>query len=196
MLLSTLNWKRSWLLAPRRRAGRDAQKARAPRYKQREQPLTASRCGLADPDFAICADEMRFLPLPLAKSSPSKPLLWLGVPLASLVWLLYRPPLATASGSVVWLLLGAPIVEEVIFRLGLQQELLTRLRSAPTANVLTALAFAMAHGLSQGTWLSLLTVMPALAIGLIFQRSRRLTPCIALHALFNTVWLMFNHLGS
>lgn len=132
---------------------------------------------------------MRSLSLPLAKSNPGKPVLWLCVPLGALVWLLRQRPVVMPSGSVFWLLTGAPVVEEVIFRLGLHQELLTRLRSAPAANALTALAFAMAHGLTQGTWQSLLTLLPALVIGSIYQRSRHLAPCIALHAAFNTIWL-------
>jgi membrane protease YdiL (CAAX protease family) len=139
---------------------------------------------------------MRFLPLPLIDFAPRERLLWTCGGLGALVWLLGRPPIVMPSWSVVWLLLGAPVVEEVIFRLGLHQELLTRLRSAPTANVLTALAFAMAHGLTQGTWQSLLTGLPALAIGFIYQRSRRLAPCIAVHASFNAIWLLGPSLTS
>lgn len=106
------------------------------------------------------------------------------------MWLLCQPSVATPSWPVVWLLAGAPLVEEVIFRLGLHQEFLTNLQSASAANALTALVFAMAHGLTQGTWRSLLTLLPALVIGSVYQRSRRVAPCIALHAIFNALWLV------
>lgn len=118
------------------------------------------------------------------------PLPWLCAALGVLVWRFGQPPVVAPSGSVIWLLAGAPVVEEVIFRLGLQQELMTHLRSAAAANASTALAFAAAHGLSQGTLQSLLTLLPALAIGRVYQHSRRLTPCIALHAAFNAIWLI------
>lgn len=117
------------------------------------------------------------------------PLLWLGAALSALVWQLGHPPVVVPSGSVIWLLAGAPVVEEVIFRLGLQQELLMRSCTAPVANALTALAFALAHGLSQGSWQSLLTLLPGLAMGSLYQRSRRLAPCISLPIAFNTFWL-------
>lgn len=116
-------------------------------------------------------------------------LLWSGVCLGALVWLVARQPLVMPPWPAVWLLAGAPVVEEVIFRLGLQQELLARLKSPTLANVLTALVFALAHGLSQGTWQSLLKLLPALAIGSVFQQSRRVAPCIALHSAFNAIWL-------
>lgn len=132
---------------------------------------------------------MRFLTLPPADSDTSARLLCSGAFVAALVWLIARKPLAVPSWPALWLLAGAPVVEEVIFRLGLQQELLTRLKSAPMANAATALVFALAHGLSQGTEQSLLTLLPALALGSVFQRSRRVAPCIALHAAFNAIWL-------
>ena len=132
---------------------------------------------------------MRFFTPPIADSDHSASLLWSSVCLGALVWLIARQPLVMPSWSAVWLLAGAPVVEEVIFRLGLQQELLTRLRSPAEANAVTALIFAMAHGLSQDTVQSLLTLLPALAIGSVYQRARRVAPCIALHAAFNAIWL-------
>ena len=133
---------------------------------------------------------MHLIHLPTAYPGPSERLVLGGVCLGVLVWLLARQPLAMPSWSVLWLLAGAPVVEEVIFRLGLQQELLARLRSPAVANAATALAFALAHGLSQGTGQSLLTLLPALVIGVLYQRSRRVAPCIALHCAFNAIWLV------
>jgi membrane protease YdiL (CAAX protease family) len=88
---------------------------------------------------------------------------------------------------LAWLILGAPLVEEVIFRLGLQESLLRRLpaRHAWAANLLTALAFAGAHLLVRPGWLAAATLLPALAIGWTYGRQRRLAPCVLWHALFN-----------
>ena len=147
--------------------------------------------GLPTLDLLLFVTKTMRLPhLSPAKSDPSARLLWSGVCLGALVWLLARQPLVMPSWSVLWLLAGAPVVEEVIFRLGLQQEFLSRVRSPAVANVATAVVFALAHGLSQGTGLSLLTLLPALAVGLIYQRSRRVAPCVALHAAFNAIWLV------
>jgi membrane protease YdiL (CAAX protease family) len=132
---------------------------------------------------------MRFRTLPLTDSSARASVLWSGAFLGMLVGLIGVQPLFMPSWPAVWLLAGAPVVEEVIFRLGVQHELLARWRSPAVANVLTALVFALAHGWSQGTWQSLLTLLPALFIGSVYQRSRRVLPCIALHAAFNAIWL-------
>jgi membrane protease YdiL (CAAX protease family) len=124
-----------------------------------------------------------------------------------------RPP--ASSGAVVWwllaggllvislapsprwtaLLLFAPVVEEVIFRAGLHETLLRQLArrhagGALVANVLTALAFAAAHLALRPGLLGGLTVLPSLLIGRVYEQQRRLTPCIALHALFNAAWLL------
>ena len=98
--------------------------------------------------------------------------------------------LAVAAGlpwGLVWLLAGAPLIEEVIFRLGLQETLLRRLPGGRgwVANVVTAVVFAGAHALQRPGWLAASTLLPALALGLIYGRSRRLAPCVLWHALFN-----------
>ena len=98
---------------------------------------------------------------------------------------------AAAAGALpwplVWLLVGAPLVEEVIFRLGVQETLLRRLPAsrAGWATLLTAAAFAGAHLLVRPGWMAAATVLPALAIGLLYGRTRRLAPCVLWHALFN-----------
>jgi membrane protease YdiL (CAAX protease family) len=103
---------------------------------------------------------------------------------------------AMAPTHALWMVLVAPVLEEIVFRAGLQEELLrnVRLRAAMgalSANVLTALAFAAAHVALQPGLLAGLTVVPALFIGALYQRQRRLAPCIALHALFNVIWLVW-----
>jgi len=99
-------------------------------------------------------------------------------------------PLSHASLS---LLVLAPTLEEIVFRGGIQEWLLSRLGEARAvlANLLTAAVFAVAHVVVRPTLASLLTVLPALAIGLIYQRGRRLAPCIAAHIVFNGIWLLW-----
>lgn len=92
------------------------------------------------------------------------------------------------------LIVLAPFFEEIVFRGGLQESLLRRLSSSRgagpwVANVVTAAAFAAAHVLTHLSLVAVLTVLPALAVGWLYQRTRRLAPCIALHAFFNAAWL-------
>jgi membrane protease YdiL (CAAX protease family) len=105
---------------------------------------------------------------------------------------------ATGKAQVLWLLLlAAPVLEEVVFRAGLQEALLRRFGDRGNAvalliNCVTALAFAAAHLLRQSPMLAALTVLPALLIGALYQRQRRLWPCIGTHSLFNGLWLLWN----
>ena len=105
---------------------------------------------------------------------------------------------AVACVAVIWLpsaacelLLAAPVLEEIVFRTGLQTHLL-RCASLLSANVLTALAFAAAHVIVRPSVLSAFTFFPALMVGVLFQRQRRVLPCIALHAAFNAAWLVLD----
>ena len=91
----------------------------------------------------------------------------------------------------VWLnlLVLAPVLEEVVFRAGLQQALHERGWPAPMAIGLSALVFAGAHLLLRGAdWLMAATVLPAWIVGWVYARWRRLWPCITLHAVFNLAW--------
>jgi len=136
--------------------------------------------------------------LPLAQSS--------GLPggairaAAAPTWMLVAalPALAAAAHlpAPLWTyLLFAPIVEEVVFRAGLQESLLSRLEGARatcplTANVLTSIAFAAAHVLLRPGWLACMTVLPSLLLGRVYQQQRRVELCVGLHALFNLIWLL------
>jgi len=101
--------------------------------------------------------------------------------------------LAFLHVSTVWLLalllVGAPLLEEAVFRGGLQEQLLLARVSPAAANALTAAAFALAHGLTRSWWLAAAVVLPAWAVGSLYQRERRLAPCIAAHAALNLVWI-------
>ncbi len=115
--------------------------------------------------------------------------LWFSVSIAlvALVALIVTP------APLVALLVLAPLLEETVFRGGIQHALLTRCGSAPGArfaiNLFTASVFAAAHLFEHpGVW-GALTFLPALLIGAVYQGRRRLVPCVALHALFNAIWL-------
>ena len=100
-------------------------------------------------------------------------------------------PLAAASRS----LLLAPLLEEAVFRLGVQDVLVARLRPGHRAWApwLTAALFAIAHAAlapdSSDALRAAATFVPALLIGVLYRRTGTLAPCIALHAAFNLVWL-------
>jgi membrane protease YdiL (CAAX protease family) len=90
----------------------------------------------------------------------------------------------------IWMFLVlAPLAEEAVFRAGVQEALL-RHRTAPwTANVMTALMFGLAHAALRGDWGGLAVAAPALLIGAMYGRWRRLRLCVGLHAAMNALWL-------
>jgi hypothetical protein len=112
--------------------------------------------------------------------------------LLAVIGTLALPPLA----PWLWPLLGAPFVEEIVFRCGLQSWLIERLgadrcpRRAALANAATALAFAAAHLAVRPGVLAAATLLPALLLGAVYQRTRRVRHCVALHAAFNALWLV------
>ena len=95
------------------------------------------------------------------------------------------------------LLLLAPLLEEAVFRAGLQEGLLRRWAEAPAlwANLATAAAFGLAHVLVRGDANAAWVALPALLIGLVYQRRHRLRESVALHAVMNAAWLGWAQLG-
>ena len=124
-----------------------------------------------------------------ANSAPALPMLLVA---------LCATGIAAAAAGVhlqrIWtLLLLAPLLEEAVFRAGLQEALLGRLRWQPLlANGVTALAFGCAHVVLREDAAAFAVVLPALLIGLHYQRSGRLRGCVALHAAMNAVWLVWD----
>lgn len=108
--------------------------------------------------------------------------------------------LAAEPGAwLAWALLGAPLLEEAVFRLGLQAQLERWLASAthpalrhhavPCAAVATAVAFASVHAPQHG-WGCLAWLVPGLALGAVWANSRRWEWCVLIHAWFNLcLWL-------
>lgn len=99
-----------------------------------------------------------------------------------------------APGAMVAGLLLAPVLEEIVFRGGLQEGLLRVFPSARcgTANLLTSLAFALVHVLCWQTWRALAVFFPSLVIGALYTRCRRLGPVIGLHLFYNALWLFLS----
>lgn len=120
-------------------------------------------------------------------------------PLASLTSYGALPPLlvlmAGAGGGdgTLWrlclLLLLAPVLEEVIFRAGVQEALLRSGRSAWFAIVTTAMLFGAVHVTLRADAAAFVVAMPALAIGVVYARTRRVLPCVLLHAAMNAAWV-------
>lgn len=93
----------------------------------------------------------------------------------------------------MWLLLVlSPLVEECVFRAGMQEYLLTRLNSAFWAIVLTALAFGLLHAAVRADVSALVAIAPALLVGAVYARWRRLRWCVGLHAAMNGLWLCWS----
>lgn len=83
----------------------------------------------------------------------------------------------------------APLLEEIVFRAGLHEIMLRNFRTRAAANVLTALCFALAHIAVRSDPSSALVALPALAIGWLYERTRRVRDCVTLHAAMNLLWL-------
>ena len=114
------------------------------------------------------------------------------LPLAAAAVLLAAFILALAGHGLqrlAVLLLIAPSLEEAIFRAGLQEALLRRWRHRLLCNVVTAVAFGVAHAALRGEPAAIAAALPALLIGALYQHSGRLRHCIVLHAAMNAAWL-------
>jgi membrane protease YdiL (CAAX protease family) len=117
---------------------------------------------------------------------------WAAVALLGLVATVWGGP---ALG--LWqLLMLAPLVEEAIFRAGLQEAMLRHGRSPALSNGVTACAFALAHVVVRADAAAALVMLPALLIGIVYGARRRLRECVALHAAMNALWLLWTLAGS
>ncbi len=83
----------------------------------------------------------------------------------------------------------APVLEELLFRAGLQESLLRRGLRPLAANLGATLAFALLHGMSRSWPLALAVVLPSLLLGRLYQSNRRLLPVVGLHAVMNLLWV-------
>ncbi len=110
---------------------------------------------------------------------------------------LAHPTLQALSGNLgdpwAWVLiagvvLGAPIVEEILYRGFLQSAMLRAFKSPWVAITLTSLVFTLAHAPGGVPWYALVTLfILSIALGLAFERTRHLGVPIVMHIAFNAL---------
>jgi uncharacterized protein len=88
------------------------------------------------------------------------------------------------------LLLWGPIVEEIVFRAGLQRRLMGYFHNNWMANGITSVAFALMHYVLIGNLISLAVFVPSLALGWVYQKTNSLSYAISLHMIFNLIHLL------
>ena len=114
------------------------------------------------------------------------------------LWLVGQP----LAGPPAWLLLAQlvflmPVLEEIVFRGGIQAALQTKrpfqsqLCGISVANVLTSVVFASMHLISQPPLWAVLVFFPSLVFGWAKDRYNSIVPSVILHAFYNAgfVWL-------
>ena len=119
------------------------------------------------------------LPAPRRAAAALRWSLWLG--LIAVAWFL--------SPRITALLMVAPLLEELLFRGGIQEALLRSGVKPLVANLVATLAFAMLHGVTRSWPLAVAVVVPSIVLGLVYQRGRRVTPVVALHSAMNLLWV-------
>ncbi len=103
--------------------------------------------------------------------------------------------LAPDAGTLLRLLLLAPLLEEWILRAGLQEWMLRRHRSSDMrAGIVTvvvpAIVFSLLH-VGAGIMAGAAVFLPGLALGMIYLRTRDWRICALVHLLFNAFALAF-----
>lgn len=110
---------------------------------------------------------------------------WLGLVLAF-----------TSIPAGLWMLVGAPLVEDAVFRYLLQDGLAKMLMAkhrlgnlqlvaGHVANALTSLVFVVAHPVAHTLMFQLWWLLPSLVLGELWRRYQRYEACAATHAWFN-----------
>jgi membrane protease YdiL (CAAX protease family) len=87
------------------------------------------------------------------------------------------------------LLLWGPIVEELVFRAGLQKLLLRQKLPHITANSVVSGIFSLAHYVLSGNPAMLAVFAPSLLLGWVYQKTDSLVWIIGLHSFFNLLFL-------
>ncbi|MFK7862355.1 MAG: JDVT-CTERM system glutamic-type intramembrane protease [Granulosicoccus sp.] len=128
---------------------------------------------------------------------------WLALSLGPLCWLamfLLGVPLRDGTPpwkSLLWAALLYPVLEEYVFRGGLQAELFKRTSFSHSklgvsiANVMTSVLFAAMHLISQPPIWAALVFVPSLVFGWMRDRYSHIYASIALHIVYNAgfIWL-------
>ena len=124
-------------------------------------------------------------------------------------WGPFRDPLfllALAAGFIAWLLphpglvlswpklLGLSLLEELVFRVLIQESLNRAMKEAAMtpwlswANLVTSTLFALLHLISHPPLWALSVFAPSLVFGWAWDRYRNLLPCWALHFTYNLLY--------
>jgi membrane protease YdiL (CAAX protease family) len=99
-------------------------------------------------------------------------------------------PTARDRARAFVLLLASPIIEEVVLRAGLHEELLRKRMRPWIANACAAAMFCAGHAVVRGAEAQvLLLAAPALVIGAAYNLWRSLPTRIAIHAALNALWI-------
>jgi hypothetical protein len=116
------------------------------------------------------------------------PALWL-ITLATPAQFLLRWP---GTQVFVMAVVVLPLLEEIVFRLGVHDWLRGRIRRRwgplSAANLLTAGRFAGAHLLAHPPAWALATFFPALVFGVLWERHARLWSPASVHAFYNLIY--------
>lgn len=88
------------------------------------------------------------------------------------------------------LLLWGPVVEELVFRAGLQKWLVQKTTRVHVSNCISSTVFALMHYGISGNLLSLAVFLPSLALGWAYQTTNSIAWAMGLHMLFNLVFLL------
>jgi uncharacterized protein len=89
------------------------------------------------------------------------------------------------------LLLWGPIVEEIVFRAGLQRRLMGYFHNHWTANGFASVVFSLVHYALSPTVGSLLIFIPSVVLGWIYQTTGKVAWTIALHSVFNLLFILY-----
>jgi membrane protease YdiL (CAAX protease family) len=89
------------------------------------------------------------------------------------------------------LLLWGPVVEELVFRAGLQKWLSQKIVSPNLANGVTSTVFALMHYALSGNLASLTVFVPSLVLGWVYQKTGSLARVIGLHTILNLTFMTF-----
>jgi membrane protease YdiL (CAAX protease family) len=87
------------------------------------------------------------------------------------------------------LLFWGPIVEELVFRAGLQKLLMRQKFPALMANVMVSIIFSLAHCVLSHNPVMLVVFVPSLLLGWVYQKTDSLVWVIGLHSFFNLAFL-------
>ncbi len=87
------------------------------------------------------------------------------------------------------LLLWGPIVEEIVFRAGLQKHLMGHFHNHWVPNGITSVAFSLAHFLLMGNAASLMVFLPSMCLGYVYQYKGKIMWPIGLHIGFNFIFV-------